>query len=73
MRIKVKVKPGASKNEVKKVEENLYEVRTTVIPERGKANEKVIELLADFFDVPKSRIEILRGQTSREKEVEVDI
>ena len=72
MRIKVKVKPGASKNEVKKIDENLYEVRTTTIPEKGKANEKVIELLADFFDVPKSRIKIVKGQTSREKEVEVE-
>lgn len=49
MIIKVKVKPGASKNEVKKIDENIYEVRTTVIPEKGKANEKVIELLAKFL------------------------
>ena len=67
----VKVKPGASKNEVKKIDEDLYEVRTTAIPEKGEANKKVIELLADFFDVPKSKIKIVRGQTSREKEVEV--
>jgi Uncharacterised ACR, YggU family COG1872. len=49
VRIKVKVKPGASKNEVKKIDEYLYEVRTTTIPEKGKANEKVIELLSDFL------------------------
>ena len=71
MRIKVKVKPGASENEVKKIDESLYEVRTTTIPEKGKANEKVIELLSDFFDVPKSKIKIIKGQASREKEVEV--
>ncbi|WP_299226763.1 DUF167 domain-containing protein [Sulfurihydrogenibium sp.] len=71
MRIKVKVKPGASKNEVKKIDECLYEVRTTTIPEKGKANEKVVELLSDFFDVPKSKIKIIKGQASREKEVEV--
>lgn len=73
MKIKIKVKPGSSKNEVKKIEENFYEVRTTTIPEKGKANEKVIELLSDFFDIPKSKIRIVKGQTSREKEVEVDI
>jgi Uncharacterized conserved protein len=71
VRIKVKVKPGASENEVKKIDEYLYEVRTTTIPEKGKANEKVIELLSDFFDVPKSKIKIIKGQASREKEVEV--
>jgi hypothetical protein len=71
VRIKVKVKPGASKNEVKKIDEHLYEVRTTTIPEKGKANKRAIELLSDFFDVPKSKIKIIKGQTSREKEVEV--
>jgi len=71
VRIKVKVKPGASENEVKKIDEYLYEVRTTTIPEKGKANEKVVELLSDFFDVPKSKIKIIKGQASREKEVEV--
>ena len=71
MRIKVKVKPGASKNEVKKIEENFYEVRCTTIPEKGKANEKVIELLSEFLDIPKSNIKIIRGLSSREKEIEI--
>ncbi|MEZ0324162.1 MAG: DUF167 domain-containing protein [Hydrogenothermaceae bacterium] len=73
MRIKIKVKPGSSKNEIKKVDENLYEIRTTVIPEKGKANEKAIELLSYFFNVPKSKIKIVRGETSREKEVEINL
>lgn len=72
MRIKVKVKPGASKNEVKKIDDNFYEIRTTTIPEKGKANEKVIELLADFLDIPKTKIEIVKGLTSKEKEVVIN-
>ncbi len=72
MRIKVKVKPGSSKNEVKKVDENFYEVRCTTIPEKGKANEKVIELLSEHLNIAKSKIRIVRGQSSREKEVEIE-
>jgi uncharacterized protein (TIGR00251 family) len=72
LRIKVKVKPGSSKNEVKKVDENFYEVRCTTIPEKGKANEKVIELLSEHLNTPKSKIRIVRGQSSREKEVEIE-
>ncbi|MCX7761188.1 MAG: DUF167 domain-containing protein [Hydrogenothermaceae bacterium] len=73
MKIKVKVKPASSKNEVKKIDENFFEIKTTVIPEKGKANEKVIELLSEFFDVPKSKIKIIRGETSKEKEVEINL
>ncbi|MGC9006720.1 MAG: DUF167 domain-containing protein [Sulfurihydrogenibium sp.] len=72
MRIKVKVKPGASKNEVKKIEENFFEVKVTAVAEKGKANEKVIELLSDFLKVPKSKVKIVRGLTSRDKEVEIE-
>lgn len=72
MRIKVKVKPGASRNEVKKIDETTYEVKVTVAPEKGKANEKVIELLSEFLDLPKSKIKIIKGQSGREKEIEIE-
>jgi uncharacterized protein (TIGR00251 family) len=72
LRIKIKVKPGASKNEVKKIEENFFEVKVTAVAEKGKANEKVIELLSDFLKVPKSKVKIVRGHTSRDKEVEIE-
>ncbi|WP_297454417.1 DUF167 domain-containing protein [Persephonella sp.] len=71
MIIKVKVKPNAKKNEIKQIEENFYEVRVTVVPEKGKANKKVVELLSDYLNVPKSRIKLVRGETSREKLFEI--
>ncbi len=71
MRIRVKVKPNAKKEEIKKIEEDYYEVRVTVVPEKGKANKKVIEVLSKHFKVPKSRISLVRGETSREKVFEI--
>ncbi len=71
MRIRVKVKPNAKKEEIKKIEEDYYEVRVTVVPEKGKANKKVIEVLSKYFKVPKSRISLVRGETSREKVFEI--
>ncbi|WP_029523136.1 DUF167 domain-containing protein [Persephonella sp. KM09-Lau-8] len=71
MIIKVKVKPNAKKNEIKQIEENFYEIRVTVVPEKGKANKKVVELLSDYLNVPKSRIKLIRGETSREKVFEI--
>lgn len=72
MIIKVKVKPGASRNEVRKLDKGIYEVRTTAVAEKGRANEKLVELLSDFFNVPKSKIEIIKGHTNRDKQVKIN-
>jgi uncharacterized protein (TIGR00251 family) len=71
LKIKVKAKPNAKKNEVKKIDEGFYEIRVTVSPERGKANKKIIELLAKELNVPKSKIRLIKGETSREKIFEI--
>ena len=71
MKIIVRVKANAKKNEVKPLGENRYQVSVTAPPVDGKANEKVIEVLADFFDKPKRAITILRGETSKEKLIEI--
>ncbi len=72
MKITVKVKPNAKKNEVKKIDENYYEIRVTVVPEKGKANKKVVELLSKELKVPKSKIKLIKGETSREKVFEIE-
>lgn len=67
MLLKVKVKPHALKNEVRQLGVDSYEVRTTAAPEKGKANQQVIRLLAEFLGVSPSALTIIRGETSREK------
>ncbi|MCQ4152640.1 MAG: DUF167 domain-containing protein [Archaeoglobales archaeon] len=71
MRISVKVKPSARETRVEKSgEEYLVSVRSP--PVEGKANAELIEALAKYFGVPKSRIRIVAGQKSRKKIVEID-
>ncbi len=72
MKIKVKVKPNAKKDEIKEIEKDYFEIRVTVVPEKGKANKRVIELLSKYLKVPKSRIKLVKGETSREKLFEVE-
>ncbi len=72
MKIKVKVKPNASKNEIKEIEKDYFEIRVTVVPEKGKANKKVIELLSKYLKKPKSKIKLIRGETSKEKIFEIE-
>ncbi len=73
MILRVKVKPNSKKEDVKKISESELEVRVSVPPEKGKANERLIELLAKYYRVRKSAVKIIRGETSREKIVEIDL
>jgi len=47
-------------------------VRVTAAPTEGQANAAVIALLAKTLGVSKSRLEIIRGYSSRDKVVSVD-
>ncbi|GAB6065582.1 hypothetical protein JCM9492_06740 [Aquifex pyrophilus] len=73
MIIKVKVKPKSKKEEVKKLSEEEYEVKVKEPPEKGRANERVLELLSRFIGVPKRSLKIVRGEGSRLKFIEVDL
>ena len=71
LRIWVTVKPQARKQELKKISDGEYSAFVCAPAREGKANEALIELLADYFSVPKSSIQITRGQTAGKKLVEV--
>jgi uncharacterized protein YggU (UPF0235/DUF167 family) len=42
------------------------------VPEKGRANEAVIKLLAKYFKVSKNKIEIVGGKTARTKIVDIE-
>lgn len=71
MKINVKVVPNAKRNLIKQ-EENVLKVYLTAPAVDGKANKSLIDKLADHFNVKKSNINILAGETSRNKIVEID-
>ncbi len=53
------------------IHEGALKVKLTSPPVEGKANEELIEFLADLLGVRKSDIKILRGGSSKQKTVEV--
>jgi len=71
MKIKVKVVPSSSKVCVKEDPAGL-KVYLHSSPDKGKANKELIGILAEHFDVSKSRITIVHGATSREKTVAIE-
>jgi len=65
------IQPRASKNEICGVQGNALKIRLTSPPVEGAANKLCREFLADLFDVPKSAVEIISGETSRHKRVRI--
>lgn len=72
MKIYVKVKTNVHEEMVTKIDDQHYEVKTKELPINGRANLAVIELVADFLDVPKSNIQIASGFSSKQKVLEVN-
>jgi hypothetical protein len=67
----VRIQPRASKNGIVVMEDGGLKIRLTAPPVDGAANEALVKFLADTFSVPKARVEILSGHTSRSKIVRV--
>jgi uncharacterized protein len=71
-RLRLRVSPGASRAPgiVGRHGEG-WKVRVGAPPERGKANEAVLALLADVLAVPRSSVMLVSGGDSRDKIVEL--
>jgi uncharacterized protein (TIGR00251 family) len=72
VKISLKITPRASRNQIKYLEDGTYKIFLTAAPVDGKANESMIELLSEYFDVAKSKIKIVRGLTNKNKIVEIE-
>lgn len=70
MIINIKVISKAKKNMVKQTKNGL-KVYVTSAPEKGRANVAVINLLSEFLNVKKYHINIVSGQHSKEKVIEI--
>ena len=71
MIITVQVNPRSQHERVEKLDAKNYKLFFNVTPEKGKANQKVIELLSGYFDVAKSDVIIRLGKTAKEKVIEI--
>jgi uncharacterized protein len=67
MFINIKVITNAAKNEIIEQSKGQYLVKVTATAERGKANKKVMELLANHFNVAKTDILIVKGKYNSKK------
>ena len=75
--VALRVTPRGGRDEIDGVEalangRTVVQVRVRAIAEGGEANRAVIELLARALGVPKAKVRILSGVTSRLKQVAID-
>ena len=71
-RLAVRVQPRAPRDELAGEREGRLLVRVTAPPLDGKANIAVTKLLAKRLGVAPGRVRIVRGQSARDKVVEVE-
>ena len=70
--LNIRVQPGSSKNMITGYADGVLHIKITTRPEKGKANESLIKYLSNLLGIPKSRIEIQKGTTSRNKILLID-
>lgn len=71
MKISVYIKLKSKIEGVEKMPDGSYIVRANARPIDGEANTRIIELLSDFFKVPKRSITIVSGHASKNKIIEI--
>lgn len=70
-RLQIKVSPKSSRNAIQGWNGEALKIAVTAAPERGKANEAVIALLAKQLGIAKSRISVTSGHTQPRKTVSI--
>jgi hypothetical protein len=69
--LSVRLHPGARKNGVTGVHAEALKIALTTPPVDGKANEALIAFLADSLHLPRARVALVAGATSRAKMVRI--
>lgn len=77
IRLSVRLTPNGGRDAVDGIETDadgghMLKARVTAVPEKGKANKALIQLLAKWLKVPKSSLSVISGDTSRKKILRID-
>jgi len=67
MYIRVKVQAGAKKEELRQESHDHFLILVKEKAERNQANKRVLEILAEFFGLPKGKVRIVNGHQSPTK------
>jgi uncharacterized protein len=68
----VRVQPKASRDEFAEVQEDRVRIRITAPPVDGKANTHLVKFVAKTCGVAKSKVQIINGETGRNKHLSIE-
>ena len=72
-RLEIRVTPRASSNRIEGVDTaGRLKIKVTAPPVEGAANRAVIKLLAKALGVSEGKVTVIRGETSRNKTLEIE-
>jgi uncharacterized protein len=71
-RVRLRVSPGARRNEVVGRHGEGWKIRVAAPPEGGRANDAVLDLLARKLSLPRQSLSIVSGQAARDKIVHME-
>lgn len=71
MKVFVESKPKAKNEKIEKIDESHFTVFVKEPPEKGRANKAILRVLADYFNVSVSRLEIISGASSKNKIIKI--
>jgi uncharacterized protein len=65
--VSVRAQPGARQNGITGEQAGSLKVAVTAPPDKGRANDAIIEVLAEALELKRSQVELVSGPTSRQK------
>lgn len=72
MILEIKVIAKAKKDEIITDDKNnIIKIKTTAVPEKNKANQKIIKMLTKYFKTSTSQIKIIAGEKNNYKKIEI--
>ena len=69
--VELRVKPRAKRDKIEAVDADHLDIWVTSPPVEGKANEHVVKLLSKALGIPKSHMEIIKGESGKNKVVSI--
>jgi uncharacterized protein len=73
MKLSIRLTPGASRDGFEgRTEDGAYRVRVQAPPVEGAANRRLVRFLSEKLGIPKTRIRIVAGKSSRRKVLDID-
>ncbi len=70
--LRIRIQPGASRDQIVGVVEGALRLRISVPPVEGAANKQCVKFLAKKLHIAKSKITLLKGKHAREKILRMD-